>query len=420
LRLSAIVGVFEQQQPASMQISVVSPADQEEGAATTITNTFRMPSKQETADNDVDAVGEEFGKLTVQRVAQLAVAAHAGEQQQEGGNNATGGDGCSDNEEDAHTDLLPITRSISRRTSFKRNTVAGFTAGVPRRTQSMQAARRPPTSGGAAALPPGVGVAGVAGPNGETPPRAPLRSYSSQYQRRTPSRTPSGSGGPGGGGLARSRSGMGGGRRLAPGRSISSDGSLRGFRRDQLVNVSIRSKDAYGGKDGGGTRGQLMRTRSGDDLSICSGLDSCFTTDSINLRKSQLIADPLDDAGTYHSYADSYADHDTVFDTFSQCTTAFDGYQEFPPDHVVNSRVGVVIRGDASVGDNSFATLESFQIHAGMQVNEPLDEVSFFSNTNSYSDFDLEETMTEAYEETATEACVESTQDDTLYSETVE
>jgi len=306
-----------------------------------------------------DDLDKDFGKLSVQNVAELAAAAHSSD----GGGGGDASD--NENEQDAHTDLLQFP-PVSRHTSFK-SRMGGLNV-PPRRAQSMRADR--------------TAMMGAAGADFTPPGQTLRRSHSQHKPHRGVGRASSGIGIPSGS-LSRNRSI----RRAPPGRSVSTDGSLRGFRRDQLVNVSIQSRDRppFDRKEYG-----VMRTRSGDDLSsVCSGLDSCFTTDSINLRKSQLIADPIE--GMYNDY-DSCADHDTLCDTFSQYTTDFDGYTEHLPD------------GRGRSDDSSFCTLESFQIR-GASVDEGCD-VSLFSHSNSNSlseDFDLEETVTESFEENPTE-----------------
>lgn len=137
-----------------------------------------------------------------------------------------------------------------------------------------------------------------------------------------------------------------GARRVGPGRSFSTDGvglsAMRNTRMyQQQQQALLRTTHPGLEKDRDFVRNVIMRTKS-DDLSIGTAnssmdgescdLESCFTTDSISLRKSQLIADPILEAiavnggGTGggapydHSYTEdcSYAEHDSVWDSMSQ------------------------------------------------------------------------------------------------------
>jgi hypothetical protein len=103
---------------------------------------------------------------------------------------------------------------------------------------------------------------------------------------------------------------------LIPARSSSSQG-LRPYNKDQIVNSSISRKPAV--TDGilnmhirgpGGTLG-LQRNESEMSLGEFSISDgSLFTTDSVFVRKSQFIADALDNDNTYDEN-DSFADHES-------------------------------------------------------------------------------------------------------------
>ena len=156
---------------------------------------------------------------------------------------------------------------------------------------------------------------------------------------------------------------------MAPGRSVSTD-SLRGFRHDLVQNTPIASRDGmFDRKDRA-----IRRTRSGDDFSVSSDLDSCFTTDSINLRKSQLIADPIEG---YYNDLDSCADHESIYGTMSY-DNDFDGYSEYAAEEYRTYQ-----KSDLSVDDYSFCTMDSSRVNR-MQVHQVLDDVSFL-RSNSFS-----------------------------------
>jgi hypothetical protein len=103
-----------------------------------------------------------------------------------------------------------------------------------------------------------------------------------------------------------------------PARTSSSQG-LRPFNRgDPLVNGSIGRKPPNDGllnmhiRGPGGTLQRNESEMSLGEFSISDG--SFFTTDSVNIRKAQLVADPLDHAGSYDEYGldeDSFADHES-------------------------------------------------------------------------------------------------------------
>jgi hypothetical protein len=281
---------------------------------------MEVPSKEsvETQDKTLAVSEEEEAiSLTIQNIAEISAAAH--NPPEEG-------------EDDEPTDLLSFPSS--RKPSFRRK-------GSITRSSSSSGA--------------GIGLM-RSGLDGVTP--APLsRSFSShQGDPRM-----------GGARVTRNRSMR---ARMAPGRSVSTD-SLRGFRHDLVQNQSIASgRDMFDRKERA-----VRRTRSGDDLSIASDVDSCFTTDSINLRKCQLIADPIE--GMYNDL-DSCADHESVYGTMSyDCD--FDGYSEYAPEEYRTYQ-----KSDASVDDFSFCTLDSSRVNR-MQVNQVLgDDVSFL-RSNSFS-----------------------------------
>jgi hypothetical protein len=178
-------------------------------------------------------------------------------------------------------------------------------------------------------------------------------------------------------------------RRMPPGRTKSSD-SLRPFRRDQvLVNASIAdigrggggasplagmakaaaAMKANGGGGGGSSssshgagggdfefsahqrvppRRMMSRSKSSDEVSVgstYSDLDSCFTMDdSVMLRKTQLVADPLLDGASYVTDEISCAQHDD--DDYSQATH----FSEYMPSGLKTGQV--VISGMSRHGRN--------------------------------------------------------------------
>lgn len=89
----------------------------------------------------------------------------------------------------------------------------------------------------------------------------------------------------------------------APTASASARGG-RGVRRVPSRNYSSQSLRPYSGHANGLQRGE-SEISLGD---ISSG--SAFTLDSVALRKGQLVADPLENGGTYCE-EDSYADHES-------------------------------------------------------------------------------------------------------------
>lgn len=60
--------------------------------------------------------------------------------------------------------------------------------------------------------------------------------------------------------------------------------------------------------------GATLERHESDMSSFTNGDLSCFTMDSVNLRKTQLVADPIldDDDGMTYTETDSYADHESV------------------------------------------------------------------------------------------------------------
>ncbi len=107
---------------------------------------------------------------------------------------------------------------------------------------------------------------------------------------------------------------LGAPRRVPPDRtsSVDSTNSLRAFRRDQMGGVEPGTMELQRLRGGPGA----SLTRNPSDMSnltdMTGGDLSCFTMDSVNLRKAQLVADPIfADDGTYNE-EDSYADHESV------------------------------------------------------------------------------------------------------------
>ncbi len=99
-------------------------------------------------------------------------------------------------------------------------------------------------------------------------------------------------------------------RRGPPSRANSAQG-LRPFSRDQIVNTSIGKappkEHSFVLRAPSGTLQRHESDMSLGDISISEG--SLFTMDSVQLRKGQMIADPLEE-GTYDE-EDSFADHES-------------------------------------------------------------------------------------------------------------
>jgi hypothetical protein len=106
--------------------------------------------------------------------------------------------------------------------------------------------------------------------------------------------------------------------------------------------------------------------------------------DSVNIRKNQMIADPLD-AGTYHE-TDSCANHD---DSISH-------WSEHMPTVAQDGNVGGGGGGHESVA--TFCTLDSLRLQR-LQIHDVLDQscdISFFSqsfSTLNTADIDLDSIM---------------------------
>ena len=126
-------------------------------------------------------------------------------------------------------------------------------------------------------------------------------------------------------------------------------GTLRPYRgREGLVNMSIQRSDSITSN----SRQMNMLRRSLDDRSV--GELSSFTMatmDSVNLRKQQIVADPIDDAATYRDI-DSCADHDSV----SMATNDVGGgYIEHVPERNPNH----IPYDGVSVADSVVSGMES-------------------------------------------------------------
>jgi len=126
------------------------------------------------------------------------------------------------------------------------------------------------------------------------------RQNSSRLQPRTPSR----------GSVIRAHS-----SRAPPARrgqldrtsSVDSTNSLRAYRRDQLSNARIEGPRGTAKTMGPGA---TLERNTSDNMSLVTTGDlSCFTMDSVNLRKTQLVADPIE--GCYDEM-DSCADHESI------------------------------------------------------------------------------------------------------------
>jgi hypothetical protein len=152
--------------------------------------------------------------------------------------------------------------------------------------------------------------------------------------------------------------------------------SLRTMRRDQLVNTVLERKESTD---------SLLRGPDDKSVATFSDLDSCFTMDSVTMRKHQLIADPLDD-GTYHEN-DSFADHDDSISHFS----------EYPgdPTELTRGESGETLSHAGGESIATFCTLDSLRLRR-LQIHDGVDQacdISFFSNsfsTLNTADLDLD------------------------------
>jgi hypothetical protein len=244
-------------------------------------------------------------------------------------------------------DSFARTASLSKRPALRRKNSGGGRPMAPRRAQSMHAGQVRSvgvTKSGDLSSMPTLLQQGNPRSVLQRPP-VPPRTNSSSKSRAKPVRT-------------------------------ASD-SLRTIRRDQLVNTVLERKES--------TQSLL---RQPDDKSVgtsYSDLDSCFTMDSVTMRKHQLIADPLDD-GTYHEN-DSFADHDDSVSHFS----------EYPAElrELTRHESGETLSHVGGESIATFCTLDSLRLRR-LQITDGVDQacdISFFSNsfsTLNTADLDLD------------------------------
>jgi hypothetical protein len=158
------------------------------------------------------------------------------------------------------------------------------------------------------------------------------------------------------------------------------------MRRDQLVNTVLERKESTQ---------SLLRGPDDKSVGTYSDLDSCFTMDSVTMRKHQLIADPLDD-GTYHEN-DSFADHDDSVSHFSEYPGELRELRRSQSGEETLSHVG----GESIA---TFCTLDSLRLRR-LQIHDGVDQacdISFFSNsfsTLNTADLDLDISIMDEEEE---------------------
>lgn len=203
------------------------------------------------------------------------------------------------------------------------------------------------------------------------------------------------------------------GTRRPPGRSVSNDGlPIRGVQRNRSFEGQPGSVDFV-------SRG-INRTRSGDSfISTESENESCFTTDSISLRKSQLIADPLD--GDY-TEAESYAEHESVFDSFSIASRESRNIHTHIIEYLPDGRPAHLAKRQAE-SDADLAKLSihltdacdiSFYSGASYSSLEEEEDHAEHSNTGTYAfDNSTDHTETDHFGEDSNGAEVEEEEDDT-------
>jgi hypothetical protein len=277
--------------------------------------------------------------MTVHTVAGIAAEAHSNNSSS---NNSRTNEASEDDVLHDLRDSFARTASLSKRPALRRKNSGSQTRSrpmAPRRAQSMHAGQvrsvgRSRSSDGCdlstmpTLLNQGNPRSTLQRPN--APPRT--NSNSKSFQRAKPVRT-------------------------------ASD-SLRTMRRDQLVNTALERKESTD---------SLLRGPDDKSVATFSDLDSCFTMDSVTMRKHQLIADPLDD-GTYYEN-DSVAEHDESITHFSE--------------HLPEMTSG---EGESIA---TFCTLDSLRLRR-LQIHDVLDQacdVSFFSNsfsTLNTADLDLD------------------------------
>ena len=116
------------------------------------------------------------------------------------------------------------------------------------------------------------------------------------------------------------------GRGVARNTSAASQG-IRPYSRDQIVNTSIHRANSNDSMKllarcgpGGSTLERAISELSLGDFSYSTAADnSILTMDSVNLRKTQMVADPLENEGTYDE-DDSFADHESFVTRDSDAT----------------------------------------------------------------------------------------------------
>ncbi|KAL7559949.1 hypothetical protein ACA910_008271 [Epithemia clementina (nom. ined.)] len=153
-------------------------------------------------------------------------------------------------------------------------------------------------------------------------------------------------------------------------------GTLRPYRgREGLVNMSIQRSDSITSN----SRSQQlnMLRRSVDDRSV--GDMSSFTMatmDSVNLRKQQIVADPIDDAATYRDDAASFADHDSVSMATNDVSAPFfvEHIPERNPNHVPYDGV--------SVADSVVSGMDSSSPNHHQQQQRVLEDTKYLDNTS--------------------------------------
>jgi hypothetical protein len=173
--------------------------------------------------------------------------------------------------------------------------------------------------------------------------------------------------------------------------SRTSSGNLRGFAPNQIVNTSIAtigSSSHHNNNTNKQTlvkaRGPLMRFESDNSIGDFSTDGSFFTTDSVALRKHQMIADPID--GEEYNEDCSFADHETYV------TKRSDEYE-----HEVLYATPTVL---------TFADLEHMRLTQRLKIScEEQSEVSFSTIASGLSaDFTEHDTLSEfCYDETENE-----------------
>jgi hypothetical protein len=169
----------------------------------------------------------------------------------------------------------------------------------------------------------------------------------------------------------------------------SASGGLRPLHEHEVVNTRIEPVREIQRKHSNrmlaiprGPHGILQRDISElslggaaqDDLSLISeGTDqgSLFTMDSVALRKTQLVADPIEE-GTYCPDDMSFADHESVYTSQASDLNLMGGYDRYGLE-----------RQESAASILSFNTLDSLRFDDRLQLNGT-DETS--ANMGSVSD----------------------------------